>query len=436
MTQPLRRALAFLALAALLTSPAQAQESFSADGPSRTGETAPTDNPTGFVETLQLDDGSAENSIGNNPNGASSQVFWFNRFTPPAADFPVGITEVQIQFGYTDANGVLQTGSVSSGDIIDIYIFSDDDDDPTNGATFETSLIGQTVGPVDATFQTFALPGEFRIDGPGDVLIGFVNRTTPPIEVFPATIDQTASQGRSWIVLYADANGTAVPVPDPPVVPPTGSQDLISIIDALGANLAGNWMIRGTYNANIPVELTRFDALTEGRDVVLQWETASETNNAGFEVQHERNGRFEEVAYVEGAGTTDVAQGYAHRVRGLAPGTHRFRLRQVDFDGAYEYSEPVEVEIDLDGQFALTSFAPNPVAGRATAQLTVDATQPVRVALYNVLGQRVRTLHDGPITAATPLTLTVDAGTLPSGVYVLRATGRSFAATQRVTVVR
>ncbi len=436
MTQPLlRRAFAVLALAGLLVAPVQAQE-LSADGPSRVGETAPTDNPSGLVELLQLDDGSAENAIGNNPNMSSAQVFWLNRFTPPAADFPVGLTEVQIQFGYIDPNGNVTTGSVSAGDVIDIYIFSDGDGDPTNGATFETSLIGETIGTVDATFQTFTLPSEYRIDGPGDILIGFVNRTTPPIQVFPAVIDQTASQRRSWATLYADAAGTAVPVPDPPVLPPPGGSDTFIIIDDIDPGLAGNWMIRGSYNANIPVELTRFEAVTEGRDVVLQWATASETNNAGFEIEHERNGAFERAGYVEGMGTTDVAQTYAHRVRGLAPGTHTFRLRQLDFDGAYAYSDPVEVEIGLDGQFALTAFAPNPVASRATAQLAVETTQPVRVALYNVLGQRVRTLHDGPVAAGTPLTLTVDGGALPSGVYVLRATGRAFSATQRVTVVR
>src|SRR5690606_29042521 len=86
-----------------------------------------------------------------------------------------------------------------------------------------------------------------------------------------------------------------------------------------------------------PVQLASFTATRDGEAVVLRWTTASETNNAGFEVQLLENSKSEiqnwtTLAFVAGAGTTAEAQAYTYRAEGLAPGTHRFRLRQVDYD--------------------------------------------------------------------------------------------------------
>jgi hypothetical protein len=80
--------------------------------------------------------------------------------------------------------------------------------------------------------------------------------------------------------------------------------------------------------------------------------------------------------------------------------------------------------------------APNPVRARATVSLRVRTEQEVNVALYDVLGRRVRTVHDGPVKAGRAHTLRVDAGGLSSGLYLLRADGERFQRTRRVTVVR
>ncbi len=192
---------------------------------------------------------------------------------------------------------------------------------------------------------------------------------------------------------------------------------------------------------DIPVELTAFEAATVGADVLLRWTTASETANAGFEVQLRRAldggaATFEPVAFVEGAGTTTEAQSYGHRLPSLAPGRYAVRLRQVDFDGAFAYGPVREVEVTLGGTHTLAAY-PNPVpAGtRPQATLRVATAQPVTVELFNTLGQRVAVLHDGPLAADRPHTLTAPRA-LPSGVYVLRARGAAFQASRRLTVVR
>lgn len=187
----------------------------------------------------------------------------------------------------------------------------------------------------------------------------------------------------------------------------------------------------------LPVELTDFRALLDGDSVLLTWHTASETNNAGFHVEHRTpSGPFAASGFVEGAGTTIAPQRYAFRLDELAPGTHRFRLKQIDFDGAYAYSQELELTIGMDAAFEVSPVYPNPVRNRSRLAVSVAETQHVQVALYNVLGQRVATLFDNVIAGgeARP-PLTVEAGSLPSGLYLVRIQGEHFTATRRIALV-
>jgi len=181
-----------IALLGVTAGAAQAQD-ISSQTPSRVGEVASYAVKAGKSanadQVLQLDDGSAENAIGfnddTNNDGTSDQslgALYFNRFTPPPGDFPLELHDVQIQFGVLDENGDPDPGGLSAGDVIDIYVWSDADGDPTTGATIEAVLTGQALGAVDATFQTFAFPSAVRINSPGNVLIGSTGRW--PSKVF------------------------------------------------------------------------------------------------------------------------------------------------------------------------------------------------------------------------------------------------------------
>ena len=191
----------------------------------------------------------------------------------------------------------------------------------------------------------------------------------------------------------------------------------------------------------LPVELVNFVVTPDGHDVVLRWSTASETGNKGFAIEQSTGrseaGTFREVAFVDGAGTSTQLQSYSHTLRGLAPGTYQFRLRQDDVDGTSSYSVPRSVEIDLNGAFLLRPSGPNPFRSRTTFELQVRETQPVQVALYNVLGQRVKSLFAGTLRGgAQPQSIAIDGTGLASGVYFYRITGRTFDTSGRVTRVR
>lgn len=197
------------------------------------------------------------------------------------------------------------------------------------------------------------------------------------------------------------------------------------------------FIVRAGPEAPLPVELTTFNGQADGQAAVLSWTTASETNNAGFNVQQQtEGGSYETVEFVEGAGTTDTPQSYQTRVDDLSYGAHTFRVEQVDTDGTATPSEPVDVEVRLQDAMAVTPMAPNPVRGQGTARVTVRETQPVQVHLYDALGRRVRTLYDGELQGQQPETLQVEASTLASGTYFLRVQGEDATQTTRFVVVR
>ena len=192
----------------------------------------------------------------------------------------------------------------------------------------------------------------------------------------------------------------------------------------------------------LPVELVSIEAVADADAVVLSWRTASETNNAGFELQHASVGvqrdapTFEPIAFVEGHGTTATPQTYTYRVEALEPGPHRFRLKQLDFDGSFAYSPEVEVFVALPEAFVLTAAYPNPFKPSTSFSLMVKRRQQVEVAIYDALGRLVRTLYRGTMEAEQARAIVFEASDLPNGLYVIRALGETFVATRKVMLIK
>ena len=188
----------------------------------------------------------------------------------------------------------------------------------------------------------------------------------------------------------------------------------------------------------LPVELVLFEARLDGSAAELRWKTASETNNAGFDIQHidPTLNQWQSLGFVDGHGTTIEAQTYAYRVDNLTAGTHRFRLKQIDFDGAFEYSPEVEVAVGLPTAYHLSPAYPNPFNPQTQFSVSVARTQRVEVSVYDVVGRRVALLHDGVLGAQTTQAMRFEAGSLPSGLYVVRVLGEHFVTSQTITLVK
>jgi hypothetical protein len=176
-----------------------------------------------------------------------------------------------------------------------------------------------------------------------------------------------------------------------------------------------------------PIRLT---ADTEGRTVQLSWDTKTESDDDTLYVEHK--------AYAKSQGFATVASlngKTAHTVEDLRPGKHAFRLRKTSPDGPVR-TDPVSVHLLPETPLKMSPPAPNPVSSRTTTTVSVQDETTVTVVLYDALGRRVRTLHDGSVSEDKPLSLSVQADDLASGLYLLRATGGGRSVTHKVTVVR
>ena len=171
----------------------------------------------------------------------------------------------------------------------------------------------------------------------------------------------------------------------------------------------------------VPVELAGFDATASGDRVQLAWETQSETNNAGFDVEARfGDGGWASLGFVEGIGTTAEPQRYAFETDVLAPGTYAFRLRQIDLDGTMTVAAETEAAIGLGGAQTWLAAFPNPFAEAVTVRFAVAQAEAAEVVAYDVLGRPVATLYAGTPEASETVTARLDGAALAPGLYVVR----------------
>ncbi len=371
-------------------------------------------------------------------------TYWIRAGVKAAAFLPSEPVELRVRTGNDNlAEAIAVAGLPAS--------FSAD---PNEGGTElgEAEATCAATGTTGSVWYSYTAPPageelEIDIAGPDDYVLSVHTGSDHPLDEvgctpFPGTSD----------CVCADDN-------------PAGSGETISAFAAAGST---TYLIRAavkpgppagrkshlfapftlTFDVDLPVELARFEAHREGGDVVLSWETATEQDNAGFEVQvksdvvgtwhtmsqhgapqYHVDRSWETVAYVDGAGTTSAPQSYTHRIPDLHPGTYRFRLKQLDFDGAFAYSSEVAVTVAVPGAYVFEPAYPNPFGPGtpSTLRFAVAREQAVQAVLYTVLGQPVRHLFAGRAEANRMHTLHIEAGTLAAGLYLVRLTGETFA---------
>jgi hypothetical protein len=188
--------------------------------------------------------------------------------------------------------------------------------------------------------------------------------------------------------------------------------------------------------SKLPVEFAQVEAVAKEGTAILRWVTASETNSSGFRVQRKTESGFNTLQYVEGAGTTSQSTNYQVRLTDLEYGTHTFRLEQVDHDGSTSLSDPVTVELGIEGRYDVSDVRPNPAVHQAKVEVAVKKSQTVSVTLFDALGRRVKTLHRGRLDGETTHHLSFEAQGLANGAYFLRLQGEQFQTSRRVMVIR
>ena len=186
----------------------------------------------------------------------------------------------------------------------------------------------------------------------------------------------------------------------------------------------------------VPVELSSFNAASNGADVELKWATATETNNQGFQVEKmNAAGTFEQVGYVAGFGTTTEPKAYSFIDSKLESGSYTYRLKQIDFDGSYEYSDEVSVEVEIPIEYSLEQNYPNPFNPSTTIKYSIPEDGFVKLAVYNMLGEEVATIVNTTQKAGR-YEVNFNASKLSSGVYVYRIEASNFTASKKLILMK
>lgn len=168
----------------------------------------------------------------------------------------------------------------------------------------------------------------------------------------------------------------------------------------------------------LPVEFTSFTANVNDNSVLLNWNTATETNNRGFEVQRNSGTGYKTIRFVQGQGTTTQPHSYSYTDQNIAAGQYTYRLKQIDFNGTSSFSSEQSVEI-YPVSYSLEQNYPNPFNPGTIINFNLKVDSKVSLKVFNVLGQEVAQLINGAITAGNHQ-VDFNASMLNSGIYFYR----------------
>ena len=192
------------------------------------------------------------------------------------------------------------------------------------------------------------------------------------------------------------------------------------------------------YNSSIlPVELTSFIANVNNGLVNLNWATATEINNQGFEVQRRlaSEDNFVTVGHVNGNGTTTEQKEYSFVDQPSQQGQYYYRLKQIDFNGTFAYSNEVFAEIKAPVAFALEQNYPNPFNPSTRISFSLAEPTFVKLAVYNLLGEVVQVLKNEQMNSGT-YNITFDASSLPSGMYLYKIETSQFSSIRKMMLMK
>jgi hypothetical protein len=188
----------------------------------------------------------------------------------------------------------------------------------------------------------------------------------------------------------------------------------------------------------VPVELTAFYSLVSKNNVTLYWETATETNNYGFEILRFNPSIVNEwktIGFVPGHGTTTEKQSYSFSDEMKQAGKFQYRLKQIDFDGSFELSQILEINFKSPTIFSLEQNYPNPFNPITLINYSIKKSGFVLLKIYDVLGNEVADLVNGNKSAGY-YSVEFNAAYLPSGIYFYTLTSGNYSATKKFLLLK
>jgi outer membrane protein assembly factor BamB len=221
--------------------------------------------------------------------------------------------------------------------------------------------------------------------------------------------------------------------------------DLISNTNTSGVAIGSNGLIAVagsnklkvyTPGIVVPVELTSFTATALGNSVLLKWSTSSELNNNGFEIQRQFDeSDFITIGFVKGNGTTTEVKNYSFSDESLPIGNYSYKLKQIDYNGAFVYSDIVEVDVNAPAEFALLQNYPNPFNPSTVISYSIPQNSFVTLKVYDIIGNEVATLVN-QTQSAGKYDIKFDASSSSNGVYLYSIKTDNFTSTKKMLLMK
>jgi hypothetical protein len=187
-----------------------------------------------------------------------------------------------------------------------------------------------------------------------------------------------------------------------------------------GGNGGGS-IVSSLADAPLPVMLASFTSVVTGQNIKLNWVTALEQNNSGFDIERKTlTGNFAKVGFLQGHGTVTIPTNYSFEDKNLQTGKYSYRLKQIDNNGNFEYHNlSGTVEIGIPAKFNLSQNYPNPFNPVTKINFDLPKDANVKITVFDISGREIRTLVKEFKTAGY-YTVQFDASGISSGVYFYR----------------
>jgi hypothetical protein len=189
-------------------------------------------------------------------------------------------------------------------------------------------------------------------------------------------------------------------------------------------------------DAALPVELTTFKGIYGKNGITLEWQTATETNNQGFEIERNTNSSWVDIGFVAGNGTSASINDYSFVDKNPVGETIHYRLKQIDNNGDFKYSKEIEVTADLiPNNYSLSQNYPNPFNPSTTINYSIAKASKVVIKIYDLLGKEVITLVDENKQSGS-YSVIFNAHNIPSGIYVYELRTDGFVSRNKMVLLK
>ena len=194
------------------------------------------------------------------------------------------------------------------------------------------------------------------------------------------------------------------------------------------------------YTVVTPVELVSFNAKMRDNVALLDWVTATEVNNYGFEIERSKklevkSEMWEKIGFVNGNGNSNSPKDYSFVDDNVTTGKYSYRLKQIDNDGQFEYSKSIEVNLKAPKNFELNQNYPNPFNPGTTIRFSIPEAGNVKLNIFNSLGEEVANLVDEFREAGT-YKINYDASGLSSGIYFYQLRINEFTSIKKMLLIK